>query len=116
MVLLAIAVVVLLRTSENFDGRRIALALTAAPLLQFVTQPFMSGWGRYPWYFYFDFMVLGLAAALTVARLGRTGIRRPISVSACAIAVVIVAFPLSFTGGVHPNRDIAQVARRLQAS
>ncbi|MBV8965817.1 MAG: hypothetical protein JO191_06525, partial [Mycobacteriaceae bacterium] len=113
MIVVAIVIVVLLRSNENVDVRRIALALTAAPLLQFVAQAFMSGWGLYPWYFYFDFMAVGLAAALVVARLAQvTG--RPI-VAAAAVMAVIVAFPLSFSGGVRPNRDIAQVARRLQA-
>jgi hypothetical protein len=48
LVLLAVTTAVLLRSSENVDGRRVALALKAAPVLQFAARALMSGWRLYP--------------------------------------------------------------------
>jgi hypothetical protein len=116
LVLLAVTAAVLLRSSENVDGRRIALALTAAPVLQFAAQALMSGWRLYPWYVYFDFMVLGLTAALLVAQLRRMDVSRRLGIAVGVVALVIAS--VWFVAGVKPQDDqvgMAYTARRLKS-
>jgi len=110
-----VAMVVVLVLVRHTTGRvvcRLAIALATAPALESVAQLVFSGWGTYPWYWYFDFMTLGLAAALIAERLMRTSISGwPTTVF--AVLLVLVSYPLSFTGGLQPNRDIAALARQL---
>jgi hypothetical protein len=116
LVLLAVATAVLLRSSENVDGRRVALALTAAPVLQFAAQALMSGWRLYPWYVYFDFMVLGLTTALLVAQLRGTGVSGRVGIAVGAAALVIASF--WFVAGIKPEKEqvaMAYTARRLKS-
>lgn len=98
------------------DARRIALALAVAPLLQFGAQALRSGWILFPWYEYFTFMTLGLAAALIAQFRGRVVVRRVVCIplSLVTLAAAVVAMVVA----VNPDRDqveIAAVARKLQA-
>jgi hypothetical protein len=112
----AAVVYVLSRRCENVDARRIALALTAAPILQFCLQALMSGWKLFPWYLYYDFMVLGLAAALVVMQFERMNVTKRIGVP---IAVVVTVFlALWFVSGVRPDHyqgDIAAMSKQLRS-
>jgi len=104
-----VTVLVLLPRSLGTRTRRLCIALATAPVLEFAAQVVLSGWGTYPWYWYFDFMTMGLAAALVVDR----AVGRGRMVSALAVVLVVAAYPLSFQGGLAPNRDIAALARQL---
>ncbi|PXW99118.1 hypothetical protein [Mycolicibacterium moriokaense] len=116
IVVAAAVVYVLSRRCENVDARRIGLALTAAPILQFCLQALMSGWKLFPWYLYYDFMVLGLAAALVVMQFERMNVTKRIGVP---IAVVVAVFmALWLVSGVRPDhyqRDIAEMSKQLQS-
>jgi hypothetical protein len=115
-VLAAVVIAVLLRSSENADLRRIALALAVAPLLQLGAQALLSGWMLFRWYFYFIIMALGLAAALLVVQLRRMDALRRVGIPLALIALVVT--PLGVVYGVTPDKyqvEIAAMARRLQA-
>jgi hypothetical protein len=85
IVVVSLAVVVMVRRSDNNDLRRIALALAIAPLLQLAAQVFMSGWVLFPWYLYFFVMTLGAATALFVVRLRRWDALRSIGIPLGAV-------------------------------
>ncbi|WP_280826862.1 hypothetical protein [Mycobacterium sp. OTB74] len=107
------AVLLLVHRKSDSDIRRLSIALATTPILQLLAQLFLSGWAPYPWYWYFDFMTIGLAVALVVERLQETRLS-DIRISAFAVAAVLLAYPLSFQGGLTPNRDIARIATQLQ--
>jgi hypothetical protein len=115
VVLAVVVVTVLARRVENVDLRRIALALTIAPLLQLAFHTVFSGWMLFPWYFYLTDMMLGLGAGLLASRWGQITVTRwaliPISLSAVVLAAVGVFV------GLTPDKhqaEIAVLARQLQ--
>ncbi len=113
-------VVTLARRIENREARRIVLALAAAPVVQAVLQSVMSGWMMFCWYFYFENMLLGVAAALVAVELTRSPSRTkrvgvPAGVLTLAVLCATVTFeaqPLPVQGGIsqaaHELRDFAE--------
>jgi hypothetical protein len=108
------AIVAMLRNALD-DGRRLVLAIAAAPLLQLAMQAALSGWSLFPWYFYLFFMALGVAAALLTAQLTHWSPRRWVAIAVGA--VVSVGMVRVLIGGLTPDPwqvEIAAVAERLQ--
>lgn len=109
-----VIVFVLIRRHPSATIRRLSMTLASAPALQLLGQLLFSGWAAYPWYWYFDLMTIGLAAALVVARIQQTSTGRA-GAASVAVVLLLAAYPLSFKGGQHPNRDIAQLTTQLGA-
>jgi len=107
-----VTVFVLIRRHPSTVIRRLSIALASAPALQLFAQLVFSGWSAYPWYWYFDLMTIGLAAALVLARVQQN--RHRVGVTVVAVLLLLAAYPLSFQGGQHPNRDIAQLTAQLR--
>jgi hypothetical protein len=111
----ALVIAVLVRRVPNTDMRRIALALAAAPLLQFSAQALTSGWIMFRWYFYFVFIALGVAVALVVVQLRRSGVLKRFWVPLGLVGLVVT--PTVIVVGLKPDPwqvEIAAVAARLQ--
>lgn len=117
MVVMPVVLFALLRRLPNTHVRGVALALAAAPLLQFAAQALGSGWMVFAWYEYFVFMGLGLAASLLVVQLRtRPALRRAVGVPLGVVMPVIASLGIAYA--LKPDAyqtDIAAVARRLQA-
>ncbi|MDR3661712.1 MAG: hypothetical protein P4L86_15235 [Mycobacterium sp.] len=116
MVIVAIVVAMLAYRIANSDGRRIALALTIAPILQLVAQAFLSGWALYPWYLYFDYMAVGLATALVACRLADApAAATQIGIPVGMLAAIVLCGWLG--NGVRPDPaqvGISQAAQQLR--
>lgn len=108
-----VTVFVLIRHHPSTVIRRLSIALASAPAVQLSAQLVFSGWSAYPWYWYFDLMTIGLAVALVLARVQQN--RHRVGVTVVAVLLLLASYPLSFQGGQHPNRDIAQLTAQLRA-
>lgn len=117
IVVVAVVVVAFLAGRlENVEARRVALALTTAPLLQLIFQAIFSGWMLFPWYFYLTDMMLGLGAGLLVSRWPQTRVMRWAIVPISLLAVVATAVGVFV--GLKPDKhqeEIAALAHQLQS-
>ncbi|MCP9273800.1 hypothetical protein [Mycolicibacterium arenosum] len=117
VVLVAAAIVVLVRGDDRTCLRRVCAALAVAPLLQLGAQAVGSGWALFPWYFYLFGMGCGLATALVVARLRAGDRRRKVALPLALAALLLMGVRLVL-GSVTPDQwqvDIAAIAERLKA-
>jgi hypothetical protein len=79
-------------------------------------QALLSGWILFRWYFYFVFMAAGLAAALLVVQLRRSGALQRVGIPLGVVGLILT--PVVIVLGLKPDPwqvEIAAIAKRLQA-